>query len=215
MVIQQCPHSEYRTNGVDRHGNQRYRCKVCGATWVDVRPVKPLGPMKLPVEQAKRVLHLRVEGMSIRATERTTGTNRDTICKLLVFFGDRCREFLDRQMRGLELGHLQFDEQWTYVQKKQSRLTVHEREDCHDLGDVYLWTCIDQRTKLLPAFRIGKRSADNARRFMLDVSQRLRWPKPHESDAHAFADGSYRPIVQISTDGFAAYPEAVDLSFGP
>ena len=24
-----------------------------------------------------------------------------------------------------------------------------------------------------------------------------------------------RPIVQISTDGFAAYPEAVDLAFGP
>ena len=25
----------------------------------------------------------------------------------------------------------------------------------------------------------------------------------------------YQPIVQISTDGFAAYPEAVDLAFGP
>ena len=28
-------------------------------------------------------------------------------------------------------------------------------------------------------------------------------------------DGGYRPIIQISTDGFAAYPEAVDLAFGP
>lgn len=27
--------------------------------------------------------------------------------------------------------------------------------------------------------------------------------------------GGYKPIVQISTDGFAAYPEAVDLAFGP
>ncbi len=31
----------------------------------------------------------------------------------------------------------------------------------------------------------------------------------------AFATGGYAPIVQISTDGFAAYPEAVDLAFGP
>ena len=27
--------------------------------------------------------------------------------------------------------------------------------------------------------------------------------------------GGYRPIVQISTDGIAAYPEAVDLAFVP
>jgi hypothetical protein len=40
-------------------------------------------------------------------------------------------------------------------------------------------------------------------------------PKPHASDAHAFATGGYQPVVQISTDGFAAYPEAVDLAFGP
>jgi IS1 family transposase len=90
-----------------------------------------------------------------------------------------------------------------------------EREECHDVGDIYLWTCIDKRTKLLPSFLIGKRSADNARRFMQDVAGRLVFPKPHASDAHHFATGAYQTIVQISTDGFAAYPEAVDLAFGP
>ena len=44
---------------------------------------------------------------------------------------------------------------------------------------------------------------------------RLVRPKPHASDDHAFGVGHFRPIVQISTDGFAAYPEAVDLAFGP
>ena len=113
------------------------------------------------------------------------------------------------------MSHLQFDEQWTYVARKQARLTVDEKAERHDIGDVYLWTCVDQRTKLMPAFYVGKRSADSARRFMLDVSRRLKWPMPHESDAHAFWHGGYRPIVQISTDGFPAYPEAVDLAFGP
>jgi hypothetical protein len=62
---------------------------------------------------------------------------------------------------------------------------------------------------------LGKRSADNARRFLMDVARRLDTPNPHASDAHAFVYGGYAPIVQISTDGFAAYPEAVDLAFGP
>jgi hypothetical protein len=35
------------------------------------------------------------------------------------------------------------------------------------------------------------------------------------SDGHAFEARDYAPIVQISTNGFAAYPEAVDLAFGP
>ena len=65
-----------------------------------------------------------VEGMSIRATERTTGINRNTLCKLLVFFGDACKQFLDERMRGLTLSHLQFDEQWTWVGRKQARLAA-------------------------------------------------------------------------------------------
>lgn len=49
----------------------------------------------------------------------------------------------------------------------------------------------------------------------LDVASRLKWPAPHASDSHAFQAGGYQPIVQISTDGFSGYPEAVDLAFGP
>jgi hypothetical protein len=85
-----------------------------------------------------------------------------------------------------------------------------------DIGDVYLWTAVDAETKLIPTFLLGKRSADNARRFMVDLRSRLASEaKPHASDDHAFEKGRYQPITQISTDGFAAYPEAVDLAFGP
>ncbi len=54
-----------------------------------------------------------------------------------------------------------------------------------------------------------------ARRFMTDLASRLAWPSPHESDSHAYRTGGYRTVTQISTDGFAGYPEAVDLAFGP
>jgi transposase-like protein/IS1 family transposase len=208
-----CAHADRKKHGKDRYGNQRWRCLSCGKTWIEAK-AKPLGKMTVPVENAKRALHLLTEGSSIRATQRLTGIDRNTLCKLVVFFGEACRRFLDQRMRGLKLDHLQFDEQWTYVFKKQSRLTINERAERHDIGDIYLWTCVDQTTKLMPSFLIGKRSGDNARRFMLDVSARLEWPKPHESDDHAFAQGTFKRVLQISTDAFAAYPEAVDLAFG-
>jgi len=211
-----CAHTRKKKHGRDRRGNQRHKCLACGKTFTDApAQPKPLGNMRVPVELAKLALRLLVEGNSIRSTERITGLHRDTICRLLVTFGEACRDFLDRKMQGLSLTHLQFDEQWTFVYKKQSRLTVEEKATCHDVGDMYLWTCVDEKTKLMPAFAVGKRSADNARRFMVDVANRLVFPKPHASDAHGFQGGAYRAVVQISTDGFPAYPEAVDLAFGP
>jgi len=209
-----CAHATTKRNGRDRHGNQRYKCCLCGKRWTEERH-KPLGEMRVPVEKAKLALRMLTEGMSIRATERTTGVNRNTLCKLIVHFGDACQRFLDQRMRGLKLTHLQFDEQWTWVGRKQARLTVTEKAERFDVGDVYIWTCIDQKTKLMPVFMLGKRSADNARRFMMDVASRLTFPSPYSSDAHSFQSGGYKPIVQISTDGFAPYPEAVDLAFGP
>ncbi|MEO8497842.1 MAG: hypothetical protein ABI614_22475 [Planctomycetota bacterium] len=49
----------------------------------------------------------------------------------------------------------------------------------------------------------------------MDVAGRLSRPAPHTSGAHAFAKGGYRAVIQISTDGWAGYPDAVDLAFGP
>ena len=213
MMIQ-CAHESHQKYGKTRKGEQRHRCNLCGHVWFDGQP-KLLGEMRVPVETAKLALRLLVEGMSIRATVRTTGIDKATLCKLLVFFGDACQRFMDERMRGLTLTHLQFDEQWTYVAKKQSRLTMTERAESHDVGDIYLWTCIDQKTKLMPSFLIGKRSADNARRFLMDVAGRLTFPNPHASDAHSFHVGSFPTVVQISTDAFAGYREAVDLAFGP
>jgi IS1 family transposase len=161
------------------------------------------------------VLHLLAEGASIRSTERLTHVHRDTICRLVVRFGDACRQFLDEHLTGLALNHLEIDEQWTYCLKKQARLTVTEREECWDKGDIYLWVAIDKTTKLIPTFALGKRTADNARRLMVDLAKRLVMPNPHAGDHHHYFDAPPIYITQISTDGFAGYPEAVDLAFGP
>ena len=169
----------------------------------------------LPREKQIAVLHHLVEGNTLRSTARLSGVNRDTIMRLMVRFGQRCKTFMDARLRNLTLRHVEVDEIWTFVEKKQGRLTPEEKAQRHDIGDVYLWTCLDQDTKLVASFVVGKRSADNARKLMVDLSHRLTMPTPHASDPHGYQPGGYTPIVQLSTDAFAAYPEAVDLAFGP
>src|SRR5439155_23609315 len=60
------------------------------------------------------------------------------------------------------------------------------------------WTfvAIDAETKLVPAYRVGKRTRDHAVAFMTDLSERL----------------SNR--VQISSDSLRSYVDAVERAFG-
>ena len=62
---------------------------------------------------------------------------------------------------------------------------------------------------------VPARPVNGYRRLMMDLRSRLTMPKPHASDPHAYQAGGYIRITQISTDGFQAYPEAVDMGFGP
>ncbi len=69
----------------------------------------------LKLERQKMILHALLEGNSIRSTERLTGVHRDTICRLLVNFGQKCKEYMDSRLRGLTLRHVEVDEIWTFV----------------------------------------------------------------------------------------------------
>jgi hypothetical protein len=83
---------------------------------------------------------------------------------------------MDEQMQGLTIRHLELDEQWTYCGKKQALLTVDEKQTAYGQGNIYLWIGIDQDTGLVPSFALGKRLADMARRFMVDLSGRMTRP---------------------------------------
>jgi IS1 family transposase len=163
----------------------------------------------LTADKQRTVLHLLAEGNSLRSVERLTGVQKKTVTRLLVRFGEACRQFLDEEMRGLTLNHLEVDEIWTFVGKKRAQIHVDDRDDPM-IGDMYLWVPLDQETKLIPTFAIGKRSADMARRLMVDLASRLNMPRPQD-----WWNSTFEKVVQISTDGFNAYPEAVDLAFGP
>lgn len=144
-------------------------------------------------EKKSLVLSLLSEGNSIRSTERMTGVHRDTIMRLMVAVGRQARIVLNAEMKNLTVKKLQVDEIWTYVGKKQKQLTEDDKEE---YGDQYVFVALDADTKLIPAFKVGKRNGINATSFMMELKGRI------------------VTRFQLSTDCFSAYPEAVDQVFG-
>ena len=169
----------------------------------------------MSTEKRNTILRLLVEGNGIRSVCRLMGTNIPSVLRQLEWAGEHCGQLLEEKLRGLDLSHLECDEIWTFCQKKQARLTIEEKALRSDIGDVYLFTAQDQDTRLIASHLLGKRSGDNTRRFMMQLAGRLNMPKPHASDRHQYFASKHQTITQISTDGWMAYPEAVDLAFGP
>jgi IS1 family transposase len=133
------------------------------------------------------------EGSSIRSIERITGVHRDTIMRLGVRVGQGCAALMDDKMHNLPCTRLELDEIWGFIGKKDKHVRP---EDDSRMGDVWTFCAIDADTKLVPAFKVGKRDSATANEFVADISDRM------------------RNRVQISTDGLRAYVEAVENAFG-
>lgn len=145
-------------------------------------------------EKQEMVIRCLVNGSSIRATERMTGVHRDTIMRLMVRVGSGCEQIMDSEMRDLDCRHLQLDEIWAYVGKKQR--WVKKEDDPQQVGDFYTFVALDTDTRLVPSYRVGKRDMETTQAFVDDLASRL----------------AVRP--QLSADGFNAYVWAIDRAFG-
>src|SRR3984893_16464031 len=119
----------------------------------------------LSTDKQTAIIGSLCEGSSIRSIERVTGVHRDTIMRLGVKVGQGCTALLDAKMRGLSCTRLEMDEIWGFVGKKQRRVRP---EDDSTLGDVWTFCAIDADTKLVPAFKVGKRDQETAHAFVED-----------------------------------------------
>lgn len=126
---------------------------------------------QLKADKQEAVIRGLVEGASIRSVERMVGVHRDTVMRLGVKLGNTCERLLDVMMRDLPCQRLELDEVWCYVGKKQRH--VRDDDDPMQVGDFWTWVCLDAETKLVPAFRVGKRDAETAHDFIEDVASRL------------------------------------------
>ena len=147
----------------------------------------------LPKDKQIQTISALAEGSSMMAISRMTGVHGDTISRLAVRVGKGCAAVLDAKMRDLTCNFLQFDEIWGFIGKKQRHVSFN---DDPTKGDVWTFCAIDSETKLVPAFRVGKRDHVTANAFVADVASRLK----------------NRP--QVSTDGLRSYVEAMENAFG-
>ena len=136
------------------------------------------------------ILRCLTDGMSVRATSRTTGVSAGAILRLLVEAGEFCAGYHCLRLRNLPTVRVEADEQWSFCGAKQKNATRP--------GDGDLWTfaAVDAETKLVISYLVGARNPENTYAFIGDLAQRV----------------SGR--IQLSTDGWQAYIGAVRHAFG-
>jgi IS1 family transposase len=151
---------------------------------------------RLSIERRAKVISALVEGNSIRATCRMTGTAKGTVIRLLAEVGKACGKYQNKTFRNLPCKHIQCDEIWSFCYAKQ-RNVPEDKQGWLGYGDVWTWVAIDADTKLVLSWLIGLRDAGCAYEFMDDLKSRL------------------ANRVQLTTDGNKVYLWAVEDTFGP
>jgi IS1 family transposase len=150
---------------------------------------------KLSREKQAQVVAALVEGNSINSTVRMTGVSKVTILKLIKDLGNACAEYHNRTFVNLRCKRIQCDEIWQFCYAKEKNLP-EELKGKSGYGDVWTWVAIDPDTKLVPSFMVGGRDAHTANAFIDDLASRL------------------AGRIQLTTDGYHVYLEAVEGAFG-
>ncbi len=191
MVVQTCQHEHTAKHGKDRNGNQRLKCKACGATFNQPEP-RPLGNLRLSMREATTALGMMLEGMSLRAIHRLTGIDRETLGDLILVVGENCQALLD-SLEGIEATDVEADEIWSFVGLKEKRRVDRNRSP--ELGDSWCWIAIEASTKMVLAHHVGERDSESCWAFMT---------KLRRATVGRF---------QLSSDGLAAYRMTVPFVF--
>ena len=90
---------------------------------------------------------------------------------------------------------IQCDEIWSFNYVKNIIATPEEKKNLRR-GDVYTWTGMCADTKLMVSYLVGTRGVEYAHAFTKDLASRL------------------ANRVQLSTDGYRIYLDAVEQAFG-
>ncbi len=194
-----CPNcnSLSKKNGKDRNGNQRFKCLACDKRYNEPKD-KPLGNMYLPEEKALMCLSLLVEGNSIRAIERITNVNRNTILSLLETVGEKCLWIQENLVKNVKVSDVQADEIWAFIGMKQKTANEYGLTENDKVGSFYTFTGIESHSKLIVAWHLGKRTEEDTLIFLEKL--------------YAATEPTKR--FQMSTDGFKGYDHTVNEVLG-
>lgn len=150
---------------------------------------------KLPLAKRTQILAMLCEGSSMRSISRVADVSINTVAKLLVEAGEACLSIHDETVRNVKASRIQCDEIWSFCYAKQKNVADAKAAPA-GAGDVWTWTALDSDTKLMVGYFVGDRSAESAMILMDDLRARL------------------ANRVQLTTDGYRPYLEAVEGAFG-
>ena len=149
-----------------------------------------VGMNKLDHAQRVQIVHLLVEGNSMRATARLADVAFNTVAKLFIDIARMCADYQDRNLNSKTL---QLDEIWSFAYSKAKNVPEGKQGQA---GDIWTWVAIDIDSKLVPSWRIGGRDSATACEFVSDLAARL------------------KNRVQITSDGHKPYLQAIEGAFG-
>lgn len=145
------------------------------------------------IEERAKIIHLLVEGNSLRATARLADVAYNTVLKLLVDVGNACLDYQGENLVDLPCKRVQVDELYSFV--GCNRRSMGKTINPHP-GDVWIWTSLCADTKIMPNFMVGDRTKEIANLFIMDLSSRM------------------RGRIQLTSDGFGPYRDAVESVYG-
>lgn len=149
----------------------------------------------LPKHKLEHIVKLLVEGNSLRGTARVVDVAYNSVLKLIPRLGRAAADYQNRTMIDLRCRRLQIDEIWSFVGMKRHNVPA-ERKGEQGIGDVWTFVGLCPETKIVPSWLVGHRTMYNARIFAGDLSARM------------------SNKVQITSDGFKVYVDAIQSSFG-
>ena len=190
MTCHSCSIDCVKAGKYGRKRVQRYLCKQCGKRYSEPQD-KPLGDVRLPDEKVLLILHCLVEGNSVRGTARLCDVEKRTVLTILKAAGENCERLLERRIRNVPVDHVELDEIWTFCRKKERRKTREEKART-DIGDQYVFIALEQTSKLVVCWHLGRRDGVNTQDFITKLRD-------------ATAPGRF----QLSSDAFQAYRSAI------
>lgn len=135
-----------------------------------------------------------VEGNSCRATARLCDVNLRTVLDFGLLLGQGAVNFHNAMVRDISTPMLEIDEVWSYIGKKQARVT--DAENAAGFGEAYNFVGLAMPARFVVSWECGKRDGETCDRFVADLRSRLVM------------------MPAMTSDGFAPYIGAIGKHFG-
>lgn len=146
-------------------------------------------------EKRLHLLAALVDGNSERAAARLSGVDRETVSRYAMIFGTAARHLHNTMAHDLIAPIIEQDEVWSYVGKKQARVTPEEHAAGY--GEAYTFVGLAMPSRYVITWTTGKRDGITTDIFTADLRARV------------------AVMPAMTSDGFAPYVSAVGKHFGP